>query len=141
MGCSSHECPFVLEFIPTISTISPRGWNEIVHMMHRWKALILLFWGVYVVQSHDYISERNLPMYTLNGWWFLSSGGAYPPVFTVAVPNATASHCVEHQRHMCTVCGHPTMGTASHCVEHCRHIMYCLWPTPWPTPTNIYKIF
>ena len=22
-------------------------------------------------------------MYTLNGWWFLSSGGAYPPVFTV----------------------------------------------------------
>ena len=24
-------------------------------------------------------------MYTLNGWWFLSSGGAYPPVFTVDV--------------------------------------------------------
>ena len=23
-------------------------------------------------------------MYTLNGWWFLSSGGAYPPVFMVA---------------------------------------------------------
>ena len=23
-------------------------------------------------------------MYMLNGWWFLSSGGAYPPVFTVA---------------------------------------------------------
>ena len=22
-------------------------------------------------------------MYTLNGWWFLSSGGSYPPVFTV----------------------------------------------------------
>ena len=22
-------------------------------------------------------------MYTLNGWCFLSSGGAYPPVFTV----------------------------------------------------------
>ena len=22
-------------------------------------------------------------MYTQNGWWFLSSGGAYPPVFTV----------------------------------------------------------
>ena len=22
-------------------------------------------------------------MYTLNGWWFLSSGGAYPLVFTV----------------------------------------------------------
>ena len=22
-------------------------------------------------------------MYTLNGWWFLSSSGAYPPVFTV----------------------------------------------------------
>ena len=26
-------------------------------------------------------------MYMLNGWWFLSSGGAYPPVFTVAVDN------------------------------------------------------
>ena len=24
-------------------------------------------------------------MYTLNGWWFLSSSGAYPPVFTVGV--------------------------------------------------------
>ena len=24
-------------------------------------------------------------MYTQNGWWFLSSGGAYPPVFTVVV--------------------------------------------------------
>ena len=24
-------------------------------------------------------------MYTLNGWWFLSSGGSYPPVFTVGV--------------------------------------------------------
>ena len=25
-------------------------------------------------------------MYTLNnGWWFLSSGGSYPPVFTVVV--------------------------------------------------------
>ena len=23
-------------------------------------------------------------MYTLNGWWFLSSGGSYPPVFMVA---------------------------------------------------------
>ena len=23
-------------------------------------------------------------MYMLNGWWFLSSGGSYPPVFTVA---------------------------------------------------------
>ena len=22
-------------------------------------------------------------MYTLNGWWFLSSGGSYPPVFMV----------------------------------------------------------
>ena len=22
-------------------------------------------------------------MYTLNGWWFLSSSGSYPPVFTV----------------------------------------------------------
>ena len=22
-------------------------------------------------------------MFTLNGWWFLSSGGSYPPVFTV----------------------------------------------------------
>ena len=22
-------------------------------------------------------------MYMLNGWWFLSSSGAYPPVFTV----------------------------------------------------------
>ena len=22
-------------------------------------------------------------MYMLNGWWFLSSGGSYPPVFTV----------------------------------------------------------
>ena len=22
-------------------------------------------------------------MYTLDGWWFLSSGGPYPPVFTV----------------------------------------------------------
>ena len=52
-------------------------------MMHRWKALILLYLGGYVVQSHDYISERNRPMYTQNGWWFLSSGGAYPPVFTV----------------------------------------------------------
>ena len=26
-------------------------------------------------------------MYTLNGWWFLSSGGAYPPVFTVDADN------------------------------------------------------
>ena len=52
-------------------------------MMHRWKALILLYLGGYVGQSHDYISERNQPMYTQNGWWFLSSGGAYPPVFTV----------------------------------------------------------
>ena len=24
-------------------------------------------------------------MYTLNGWWFLSSGGSYPPVFMVAM--------------------------------------------------------
>ena len=24
-------------------------------------------------------------MNTLNGWWFLSSGGSYPPVFTVVV--------------------------------------------------------
>ena len=22
-------------------------------------------------------------MYMLNGWWFLSSGGSYPPVFMV----------------------------------------------------------
>ena len=22
-------------------------------------------------------------MYMLNGWWFLSSGGSYPPVFAV----------------------------------------------------------
>ena len=22
-------------------------------------------------------------MYTQNGWWFLSSGGSYPPVFTI----------------------------------------------------------
>ena len=28
-------------------------------------------------------------MYTLNGWWFLSSGGAYPPVFMVGVSNKT----------------------------------------------------
>ena len=33
-------------------------------------------------------------MYMLNGWWFLSSSGSYPPVFTVDT---------------CTVCGHPTM--------------------------------
>ena len=25
-------------------------------------------------------------MYTQNGWWFLSSGGAYPPVFMVEMP-------------------------------------------------------
>ena len=24
-------------------------------------------------------------MYTLNGWWFLSSSGAYPPVFMVVL--------------------------------------------------------
>ena len=31
-------------------------------------------------------------MYTLNGWWFLSSGGAYPPVFTVgSLPAITAT--------------------------------------------------
>ena len=30
-------------------------------------------------------------MYTLNGWWFLSSGGSYPPVFTVAEPESLAS--------------------------------------------------
>ena len=24
-------------------------------------------------------------MYTLNGWWFLSSSGSYPPVFMVDV--------------------------------------------------------
>ena len=24
-------------------------------------------------------------MYMLNGWWFLSSGGSYPPVFTVGI--------------------------------------------------------
>ena len=24
-------------------------------------------------------------MYMLNGWWFLSSGGSYPPVFTVVL--------------------------------------------------------
>ena len=24
-------------------------------------------------------------MYTLNGWWFLSSGGSYPPVFMVVL--------------------------------------------------------
>ena len=32
-------------------------------------------------------------MYTLNGWWFLSSGGSYPPVFTVAVPRAQLVKC------------------------------------------------
>ena len=25
-------------------------------------------------------------MYTLNGWWFLSSSGSYPPGFMVGVP-------------------------------------------------------
>ena len=31
-------------------------------------------------------------MYTLNGWWFLSSGGSYPLVFTVVVmSNAMSS--------------------------------------------------
>ena len=38
-------------------------------------------------------------MYTLNGWWFLSSGGSYPPVFMVATAWST--------RDTCTVCGHP----------------------------------
>ena len=46
--------------------------------MHRWKALILLYLGVYVVQSHDYISERNTNVHAkwvvvLIFWWFLSS--------------------------------------------------------------------
>ena len=37
-------------------------------------------------------------MYMLNGWWFLSSGGAYPPVFTVIAlatpvpPKPSGSH-------------------------------------------------
>ena len=30
-------------------------------------------------------------MYMLNGWWFLSSGGSYPPVFMVGV--MTVSRC------------------------------------------------
>ena len=30
-------------------------------------------------------------MYTLNGWWFLSSGGSYPLVFTV-VPSKTKKY-------------------------------------------------
>ena len=33
-------------------------------------------------------------MYMLNGWWFLSSGGSYPLVFTVvtlSVPIAVAA--------------------------------------------------
>ena len=47
------------------------------------EALILHYLRVYVVQSHDYISERSCPMYMLNGWWFLSSSGSYPLVFTV----------------------------------------------------------
>ena len=25
-------------------------------------------------------------MYMLNGWWFLSSGGSYPPAFVVEMP-------------------------------------------------------
>ena len=41
VSCSSQERPFVLEFIPTISTISPVGWVDILHVMHQWKALIL----------------------------------------------------------------------------------------------------
>ena len=31
-------------------------------------------------------------MYMLNGWWFLSSGGSYPPVFMVVVFSAEASY-------------------------------------------------
>ena len=35
-------------------------------------------------------------MYTLNGWWFLSSGGSYPQVFTVVpVLHAVASSVLE----------------------------------------------
>ena len=32
-------------------------------------------------------------MYMLNGWWFLSSGGSYPPVFTV-VQSDKARTCI-----------------------------------------------
>ena len=38
-------------------------------------------------------------MYTLNGWWFLSSGGSYPPVFTVVLLyiKGAKESCAEHQ--------------------------------------------
>ena len=50
-------------------------------------------------------------MYMLNGWWFLSSGGSYPPVFTVAglsplpflvtvKPNLASSNHIEKLDHM-----------------------------------------
>ena len=33
-------------------------------------------------------------MYMLNGWWFLSSGGSYPPVFTVGIFKQELQHLV-----------------------------------------------
>ena len=32
-------------------------------------------------------------MYMLNGWWFLSSGGSYPPVFMVGLYPQTIVLC------------------------------------------------
>ena len=44
-------------------------------------------------------------MYTLNGWWFLSSGGSYPPVFTVG-----GIHC-----HDCVIVMVDGMVVVIHC--------------------------
>ena len=40
---------------------------------------------------------------------FLQTNFSATLLVGLAVPNGTASHCMEHRRHMCTVCGHTTM--------------------------------
>ena len=41
-------------------------------------------------------------MYTLNGWWFLSSGGSYPPVFTVDKLTRLELHLATIQEDACS---------------------------------------
>ena len=65
-------------------------------------------------------------MYTLNGWWFLSSSGSYPLVFMAGSRSLTAPTSTSwvtrvlfvptptNWEYICTVCAH--------------YSVFCLWP-------------